>query len=111
MAQLPHTGGKRGIVPGFLDGWNYPQATGTAPFNVGDRGCHAPFSIVEETDLDTLAESSPRSFHDEGDTALWCGEIGIDVVGMLLYCATPQGASHTEPLSMVYGLDWTDGHG
>jgi transposase len=31
MAQPPHRGGKRGIVPGFLDGWNYPQATGTAP--------------------------------------------------------------------------------
>src|SRR5437870_916837 len=31
MAQPPHTGGIRGIVPGFLDGWNYPQATGTAP--------------------------------------------------------------------------------
>src|SRR5215813_15057652 len=31
MAQPPYTGGKRGIVPGFLDDWNYPQATGTAP--------------------------------------------------------------------------------
>src|SRR5678809_357308 len=34
MAQPPHRGGKRGIVPGFLGGWNYPQATGTAPNTV-----------------------------------------------------------------------------
>src|SRR5262249_31431889 len=31
MAQPSRRGGKRGIVPGFLDAWNYPQATGTAP--------------------------------------------------------------------------------
>src|SRR5258706_10168872 len=52
------------------------------PFNVGNRGCRAPFRVVPQTDLDKSAESSSSSLHYEGDTPLWCGEIGIDVVGV-----------------------------
>jgi hypothetical protein len=59
------------------------------PFDVGNWGCHASFSIVAETDLDKPAESAPSAFHYEGDATLWSGKVGIDVVGMLLCCASP----------------------
>src|SRR5215510_6995428 len=80
------------------------------PFNVGDRGCLAPFGVVAETDLDKPAESSPSAFHDEGDITLWYDEIGIDVVGILFCCASPQTEPHTEPLRMVCRFDRTNEH-
>src|SRR5262245_48082913 len=57
-------------------------------FDVGDWGRLAPFSIVAETDLDKSGESSSTSLHHEGDTTLWGSKIGIDIVGMLLCCAS-----------------------
>src|SRR5438874_1479652 len=61
------------------------------PFNIGDWRCYASFSVVPETHLDTPAESFPSAFQHEGDATLWGSKIGIDVVGMLLCCAAPQG--------------------
>jgi hypothetical protein len=42
---------------------------------------------------------------------LWCGELGIEVVGMLLCCTSPQVEPRPEPLRIVRGLDRTDRHG
>src|SRR5262249_1822639 len=69
----------------------------------GNRGCHAPCSVVAATDLDTPAASSSTSLSYEGDTTLWSSKIGSEVVGMLLCCASPHGAPQTEPLGMVCG--------
>src|SRR5215470_4718892 len=81
------------------------------PFNVGDRGRLAPFRVVAETHLDKPAEFAPSAFHYEGDATLWGSKIGIDVVGMLLCCATPQDEPHTEPLGMVCGCHGANDHG
>src|SRR5262249_36373793 len=80
-------------------------------FNVGDWGRLTPFRVVAETDLDKPAESSPKSFHHEGNATLWNSKVGIDVMGILFCCASPQVEPLPEPLSMVCGLDWTDGNG
>src|SRR5215475_3791915 len=65
-------------------------------FNVGDWGCRAPFGVVPETDLDKPAESSPASLHHEGDATLWGSKVGIEVVSVLLGCASPQVESHPD---------------
>jgi hypothetical protein len=79
-------------------------------FHGGDRGCHAPFRVVAETDLDTPAASPPVLSTTK--VAPRCGVAqGIDVVSMLLCCASPQGEPHTEPLGMIYGCHGADNHG
>src|SRR5712691_6811248 len=60
MAQPPHRGGKRGIVPGFLDGWNY-HWVGT--------GRVALRYVSPCPPLDPYVRLSPHTAHDRG--ILW----------------------------------------
>ena len=76
-----------------------------SPFDVGNRGCRAPFRVVAETDLYKSAESSPNAFHHEGDATLRGSKVGSNIVGILFCCASPQVEPHTEPLCMVCRLD------
>src|SRR6266699_4998470 len=75
MAQPPHSGGKRGIVPGFLDGWNYPQATGTAPRvtlrHVSSRPPGSRAGLLPPSPLRTTRASFPACRSSLANALLW----------------------------------------
>jgi hypothetical protein len=95
---------KRGIVPGFLDGWNYPQATGTAPGCVrADEALEGEF-YADHPHAKANALSVEVEHPYVGKYLRYGGLVEFSLTPGL-YRTSTQIAQHTKPLLREIGYD------